>query len=161
MMSRIRSKIAVAALALALGLTGCATTFPADPEGTLDRVSGGTLRVGISPNGEWTQMTDDGEASGIEVDLVEEFADSIDADIAWVEGSEERLMTQLEEGSLDLVIGGLTDQSPWSDRSAITKPFTEVTTSTGLEKHVMAAPMGENAFLLELERFLLNTEGAP
>src|SRR5690606_22519180 len=112
MMSRIRSRVAVAVLTLALGLTGCATTFPADPEGTLDRVSGGTLRVGISPNGDWSEMTDDGEASGIEVDLGEDFARSIDADIAWVEGSEEHIMTQLEEGALDLVIGGFTDQSP-------------------------------------------------
>lgn len=106
-------------------------------------------------------MTDGGEASGIEVNLVEDFAETIDADIAWVEGSEEQLFTQLHEGALDMVVGGFTDKTPWVDKGAVTKPFTEVTTSRGMEKHVMATAMGENAFLLELERFLLNTEGAP
>ncbi len=145
-----------------LALSGCGTSFPADPDGTLDRVSGGTLRVGVSPNQDWTVSGAGGDPTGIEVDLVERFADTIDADIAWVEGGEERLMTDLEEGELDLVIGGLTDQTPWSEKAAITKPFTEVNGRNGrLEKHVMAATVGENAFLLELERFLLSQEGAP
>jgi polar amino acid transport system substrate-binding protein len=157
----IRLRFAAAALVLAVSLSGCASRFPADPEGTLDRVSGGTLRVGISPNGEWTDITDGGEASGLEVTLVEEFAESIDAEVAWVEGGEEQLFTQLHEGALDMVVGGLTDKTPWVNKGAITKPFTEVTTSKGMEKHVMATAMGENAFLLELERFLLNQEGAP
>lgn len=157
----IRLRSAAAALVLAASLSGCASSFPADPDGTLDRVSGGTLRVGISPNGEWTDVTDGGEASGIEVALVEEFAESIKAEVAWVEGGEEQLFTQLDEGVLDMVIGGFTDKTPWVTKAAITKPFTEVTTSKGLENHVMATAMGENAFLLELEQFLLNTEGAP
>ncbi|WP_354501786.1 ABC transporter substrate-binding protein [Mycetocola sp. 2940] len=155
-----RLRFAAAVLLLAAGLSGC-SSIPADPEGTLDRVSGGTLRVGISPNGDWTDMSDGGEASGIEVTLVEGFAESIDADVAWVEGGEEQLFTRLHEGSLDMVVGGLTDKTPWVNKGAITKPFSEVTTSKGIEKHVMATAMGENAFLLELERFLLNQEGAP
>lgn len=158
---QVHSRAAAAALLLVVGLSGCASSFPADPNGTLDRVSGGTLRVGISPNGEWTDITDGGEASGIEVSLVEEFAETIDADVAWVEGGEEQLFTQLHEGALDMVVGGFTDKTPWVNKGAITKPFTEVTTSRGLEKHVMAAAMGENAFLLELERFLLEQQGAP
>ncbi|MBG6239424.1 ABC-type amino acid transport substrate-binding protein [Mycetocola sp. CAN_C7] len=158
---RILAAGTLLAVGLSAGLSGCASSFPADPDGTLDRVSGGTLRVGIAPNGDWTDMTDDGEASGIEVSLIEDFAETIDADIAWVEGSEEALFTRLEDGGLDLVIGGFTDRTPWLDRAAITKPFTEVSTSDGVEKHVMAASRGENAFLLELERFLLATEGAP
>jgi polar amino acid transport system substrate-binding protein len=154
-------RFAVAALVLAVSLSGCASSFPADPEGTLDRVSGGTLRVGISPNGEWTDVADGGEASGIEVSLVEKFAETIDAEIAWVEGGEEQPFAQLHEGALDMVVGGLTDKTPWVNKGAVTKPFTEVTTSRGMEKHVMATAMGENAFLLALEQFLLDQEGAP
>jgi ABC-type amino acid transport substrate-binding protein len=156
-----RIQFATAALVLAIGLSGCAMSFPADPDGTLDRVSGGTLRVGLSPNGEWADITDDGTASGLEVRLVEEFAETIDAEVAWVEGGEEQLFSQLHEGALDMVVGGLTDKTPWVNKGAITKPFTEVSTSSGVEKHVMAAAMGENAFLLALERFLLSQEGAP
>ena len=158
---QIRRRFAAVVLVSALGLSGCSAAFPADPDGLLDRASGGTLRVGLAPNGEWTDVTDEGEASGLEVDLLQEFAATIDADITWVEGSEERLFTQLHEGALDMVIGGFTDKTPWVHKAAITKPFTEVSTSSGLEKHVMAAAMGENAFLLELERFLLSAEGAP
>jgi polar amino acid transport system substrate-binding protein len=157
----IRPRFAAAALVLAVSLSGCASSFPADPEKTLERVSGGTLRVGISPNGEWTDVSDGGEASGIEVTLVEEFAQSIEAEVAWVEGGEEQLFTLLHEGSLDMVVGGLTDKTPWVNKGAVTRPFTEVSTSKGPEKHVMATAMGENALLLELERFLLNQEGAP
>ena len=37
----------------ALTLTACGTSFPADPDGTLGRVSGGVLRVGASENDGW------------------------------------------------------------------------------------------------------------
>lgn len=155
------TRLLAVALALTLGLAGCAS-YPADPDGTLDRVSGGTLRVGISPNGDWTDITDEGEPSGVEVTLVKQFAESIDAEIEWMEGGEEQLLTELEEGALDLIIGGFTDKTPWSTKAAITKPFAEVEAKSGkTEKHVMAAAMGENAFLLELEKFLLNREEAP
>ena len=53
---------------------GCGVTIPTDPEGTLERVSGGTLRVGVSPNPPWTEVTQGAEPTGTEVRLVEEFA---------------------------------------------------------------------------------------
>ncbi len=156
-----RRTLVAAALAVTLSLSGCASSFPADPNGTLDRVTGGTLRVGVSPNEDWTRVTG-GEASGIEVALVEEFADTIDADVEFTVGGEEKLITDLQAGRLDLVIGGLTDQTPWIEKAAITKPFDQVTAEDGKPvRHVMAAPMGENAFLLELEKFLLASETAP
>ena len=66
-------------------------------------------------------------------------------------------MADLEHGQLDLVIGGLTAESPWSEKAAITKPYAEVRNEYGdVEEHVMAAPLGENAFLLALEKFLLS-----
>lgn len=155
------TRLLAATLALTLSLAGCAN-YPADPDGTLDRVRGGTLRVGLSANGDWTDITDEGEPSGVEVTLVEQFAETVEAEVEWMEGGEEQLLTELEEGNLDLVIGGFTDKTPWSTKAAITKPFSEVDGRGGKpEKHVMAAAMGENAFLLELETFLLNREEAP
>lgn len=162
MSTSARRSLAAVALAVTLGLTGCASGFPADPNGTLDRVTGGTLRVGVSPNEDWTVVTGGGEASGIEVALVEEFANTIDADVEFTVGGEEKLMTDLQAGRLDLVIGGLTDATPWSEKAAITTPFDQVSAEGGKTVgHVMAAPMGENAFLLELEKFLLSSETAP
>jgi ABC-type amino acid transport substrate-binding protein len=141
-------------LLIALLLTSCGVTIPSDPNGTLDRVTGGELRVGLSPNGDLVRV-DDGEYSGREVELVERFADSLDAEIEWTVGSEESLVRGLENSSLDLVIAGITDQSPWVDRAAPTRPYAETPDAWGVtHKLVMLVPMGENAFLSTLERFL-------
>ncbi len=147
---------------LVLALAGCSATIPNDPDGTLDRVSGGgILRVGVSPSPPWTDLPDgpDGEPAGTEVELVEEFARTIDAEVQWAPGGEEELIGQLERGELDLVIGGLTARSPWAEKAALTYRYTETTGPDGAkELHVMAAPMGENAFLVELEGFLLEKD---
>ena len=143
----------------ALGaLTGCGVSIPTDPNGTLEHVRSGTLRVGVSPNDGWTEFVGE-KPAGVDVELVTEFADRLDAEVVWTPGGEEALMGELERGELDLVIGGLTDKSPWFDKAVMTKPFAEVIGENGApEKHVMAAPLGENDFLLELETFLLNHE---
>ncbi len=148
-------------LALLVALTACSATIPTDPDGTLDRVSGGVLRVGVSPSPPWTDLPDgpDGEPAGTEVELVEEFAGTIDAEVQWAAGGEEELIGLLERGELDLVIGGLTARSPWAEKAALTYRYTETTGPDGAkELHVMAAPMGENAFLVELEGFLLEAD---
>src|SRR5687767_518503 len=81
-------------------LVACATP-PEDPEGTLDRVRGGTVRVGLTEHDPWTLV--DGPA-GVEVELVERFAERLDATIEWTDGSEQEMFGALEAGSLDLVI---------------------------------------------------------
>ena len=143
-----------------LGLNGC-STFPADPNDTLNRVRAGVLRVGVSPHEPWTQLPrNGGEPTGTEPALVREFAAQLDADVIWIIGGEERLMTELHEGRLELVVGGLTADTPWTDKAAITQPYTEAADTTGeVKQHVMAAPMGENAFLLALEQFLRERTG--
>jgi polar amino acid transport system substrate-binding protein len=146
------------ALATLVSLPGCAV--PVDPEGTLERVSGGVLRVGMSPQEPWTAL-DDGERSGVEVRLIEEFAAERDADVDWQDGGEESLIGQLHRGELDVVVGGLTEKTPWSSHAALTRPYVVVTGPEGSpEPHVMAARMGENALLVALERFLLERETA-
>ena len=142
------------ALIVAFTLSACGISMPTDPNGTLDRVSGGELRVGASPNGDLVQV-DDGSYSGLEPELVKRFADSLDATIDWTVGSEEALVRGLENGSLDLVIAGITEKSPWVDRAAPTRPYDEVSDNHGgTHKLIMLVPMGENAFLSTLERFL-------
>ncbi|MBF0687992.1 MAG: transporter substrate-binding domain-containing protein [Cellulomonas sp.] len=149
--------LAVLPLAV-VGLAACGVTVPTDPDGTLDRVRGGELRVGVSPHEPWT-VTTDGTPTGLEVDLVEGFADTLDADVVWTSGGEEELVGDLERGDLDLVIGGLTASSPWTSHAAVTVAYVTVTDADGKpEGHVMLTPMGENAFLVELERYLLAQE---
>jgi polar amino acid transport system substrate-binding protein len=207
---------------VAVVVGGCG--IPRDPERTLDRVRGGTLRAGITASEPWTTL-DGGRPGGVEVELVERFADELGARVEWVDGSEAELMAALEVRELDLVVGGLTSDTPWQAKAAITRGYattrvvvavpasqpvpddiaglrvaveagtdaagiledktdaipvrvpdvTEVKNSavavdewlldnlglrdTGVHlskaEHVMAAPLGENAFLVRLERFLI------
>lgn len=148
-----------AACALALVLAGCGIRVPADPNGTLDRVTDGILRVGVSHHPPWTDTAGTGDPTGTEVVLVEQLAEQLDADIAWTENSEAPLLEALHQGDLDLVIAGFTDDTPWAEKGAVTTPYTEATDPHGnRKKHVWIAPMGENAFLVSVERFLLTGE---
>ena len=151
-----------AGLAALAALTGCGADFPADPDGTLARVSGGELRVGASVSPPY--VTDEGQRlAGTEVNLVEGYAASRDAGIEWVQGGEEDLMNRLKHGELDLVIGGLTEKTPWTRKAGLTRPYAESTDEFGSrQKHVLAVPLGENAFLLDLDTYLQSRkEGSP
>lgn len=141
------------ALAVLLLLSSC--DLPRDPESTLERVRGATMRVGITANPPWT--TYEGEQpGGIEAALVRQFAETLDASAEWTNGSEAELMERLHEGHLDLVVGGLDDSSPWTTHSGFTRPY--ITFAD--KRHVMAVRQGENRFLLELDRFLQGRQRA-
>jgi ABC-type amino acid transport substrate-binding protein len=145
--------LAAGMIVLAVAMAGCGIGIPRDPEGTLDRVRGGELRAGVSPNGEFVTV-EGNEPDGSEVAAIEEFAASLDADVTWTIGSEEALVRGLEAGEIDLVAGGLTDQTPWIDKAGVTRPYTETTDAQGKTlKVVMLVPLGENAFLSEVETF--------
>lgn len=195
--------------------------FPRDPGGTLKRVSGGELRVGIATDEPWTRRGE--EPSGVEVELIRQFAGELDAEIVWVPGSAPDLLGALEQHELDLVIAGLTTDSEDAKQKAgltntyistrqlvgippSSKGFEDLSgrevavelgdpaaailkekgarpvyvrdlsardaplaaydwqleawglKSTGIElveeKHIMAVPRGENAWLVRLEQFL-------
>ena len=212
-------RLGIGLLAL-VAAAGC--DIPRDPERTLAEVTGGTMKVGYWVNDPWTKAADGGPG-GVEGILVERFAASLDADIEWFEGTEEDLMGAIEARELDLVIGGLTSNSPWTAEATFTHPYlttfvavgvpegvdpdtdidglevsveagtaeagllrktdaevvtvTDIATAEGAavvddwllddldlvdtgirlseSDHVMAVPHGENAWLTELERFLL------
>ncbi len=117
----------LASVIAVLLLGGC--QYPRDPEGTLDRVRGGTLRVGVAEVEPWTT---------VERQLVREFADSVSAEVEWVEGTESELIEALAGRQLDVVIGGFTRRSVWMNEAALTRPY--LTTQT-----VIAAPDAESA----------------
>ncbi|KTS02616.1 transporter substrate-binding domain-containing protein [Microbacterium testaceum] len=161
-MPRSRPAAVVAAALSVLLLAGCGIRIPTDPQGTLDRVEGGVLHAGISPNGDFVRI--DGDLpSGSEVDALTDFAASMDAEVDWTVGSEEALVRGLENGDLDVVAGGVTDETPWTERAGMTRPYGEVTLDDGsAAKLVMLVPLGENAFVSRLETFLTDeaaTEG--
>lgn len=125
----LKTASALAALALA-----ACTSPPADVEGTLNRIEGGTIRVGITGNEPWTIVTG-AEPDGVEVEIVKRLAGELGAEIAWFEGSEERLFAALKVGMLDLVIGGFGAKNPYAAEVALTHPY--LTTQV-----VVAVPAG-------------------
>lgn len=145
--------------ALVLVLTGCAAHYPADPHRTLSQVTGGVLRVGVSHNEPFVSV--EGPApSGREVELVEDYATTLNAEVEWTRDGEEELVDQLEHGQLDMMVGGLTDKTPWQKKVGLTRPYTQTVDEFGqTEKHVMAVRKGENAFLLDLDEFLQDRGG--
>jgi polar amino acid transport system substrate-binding protein len=223
----VRARIALILL-LALAAGGC--QYPRDPDGTLNRVEGGVMRVGVTEAEPFVIMGSGEEpAGGAEVELVRRFASDLDARIDWVTGSEEELVDAAKEGQVDLLIGGITAKSRWKKDVALTRPYVATRTVVGQpagssfpddfagvpvavelgaeeeglleqrtdarvrplseltrargrpaavhdylladldlvdsgmelakDRHVMAVKLGENAFLVRLERFLLNREG--
>lgn len=157
-MSKLQTFVVIASCAL---LAGCSISIPADPDGTLERVTDGTLRVGASQNSPWVEIPDDKEPQGKEPDLIRNFATGLGAEVKWSESGEEQLFEALKRGDLDMVIGGFTDQTPWTEYGAVTRPYTEEQQDDTTKKHVMVVRMGENAFQVELEKFLLKEVEAP
>jgi polar amino acid transport system substrate-binding protein len=213
-------------LLAALAAAGC--QYPRDPDGTLNRVEGGVMRVGVTEADPWVALEGNRPVGGAEVELARRFARDLGARIEWVQGSEEELVDAAKEGQVDLILGGLTSKSRWKKDVAFTRPYVETRagvgtpaggsnpddfagvpvavelgsaeeglleqrtdarvvpvtdlaeragrpaavrdyllddlrlTDSGTEldeaKHVMAVKLGENAFLVRLERFLLNRE---
>jgi polar amino acid transport system substrate-binding protein len=216
----------VLVLLAAIAATGC--QYPRDPDGTLNRVEGGVMRVGVTESDPWVLLGGEEPTGGVEVELARRFARELGARIEWVQGSEEELVDAAKEGQVDLILAGLTSKSRWEKDVAFTRPYVETRSVVGapadgsfpddfagvpvavelgseeeglLEqrtdarvvpvtdlasragepaavhdyllddlglsdsgteldsaKHVMAVKLGENAFLVRLERFLLNRE---
>ncbi|WP_221584257.1 transporter substrate-binding domain-containing protein [Microbacterium sp. G2-8] len=142
------------------GLTGCSGGFPADAQGTLDRATDGTIRVGISENPPWTRVGPDAAVTGTEAELVTAYADAIDTTIEWVPGAESVLAEKMRNDDLDLIVAGLTDTNPWSSEIAPTRPYETTTDEYGTtRKMVIGVRPGENALQLSLERFLADRAG--
>ncbi|HEV2755205.1 MAG TPA: transporter substrate-binding domain-containing protein [Actinomycetota bacterium] len=205
-------------------LAAASCGLPNDPEGTLERVTGGAMRVGITENPPWVVLGADGP-SGVEVEIVELFAAELGAEVEWHEGSAEDLAAALAMRELDILAGGIVSTSGLAAHGGLTHPYLttqvvvavppgtydgdiaglEVAVETATEEagvlektdadpvrvedvttvdgpvavdgylvddlglddtgvrlsevdHVMAVPHGENAWLVRLERFLLDHE---
>lgn len=121
------------------------------------RATDGELVVGVSAHPPHIDVTDEGGVSGPEAEIVASFAESIGAEVRWVEGAESELMEQLKLGAVDVVAGGLTSDSPWSTHAALTRPYGAAVGPDGKEQQlVLATRLGENALLSALERHLID-----
>jgi len=150
---------------VAFGAVGC-SDLPRDPDGTLERVHGGRLRVGLIENPPWVVRSTD-QPLGIEPRMVRDLAASLGAQPEWHWGSEQEHMEALEAFQLDLVIGGIESKTPWSKKVGLTRPYYKERDASGAEsgkqrtrEHVIATPPGENAWLKRLQEFLQQEKSA-
>ncbi|HJX77060.1 transporter substrate-binding domain-containing protein [Glutamicibacter sp.] len=159
--SNSRGGTALISLSLIVVLAGCSQAIPVDPEGTLNTVRNGTLRIGLSPHDSFVEIKGS-SYQGSEVELAKDFAQSLGATPEFIVGGEESLVKKLEEDQIDLVVGGISSKTPWSKKVGRTRPYTQAIDEKGKkEKLVLLVPPGENAFLGELEYFLDQTQEMP
>ena len=142
----------IARLLSALLLIGC-DSLPRDSAGALERVSGGELRVGVAENPPWVHWQD-GAVSGLEPELIESWAKSINARVLWRRGSEAELVEALNRRELDVMAAGLDSKTPYAAKLALTQPYVEVEERGKKKKHLLAVTPGESALLFALDRFL-------
>ena len=146
--SRAQRRAASAVFAVvAAALASCG--IPRDADHTLDHVRNGVMRVGIVEHPPWAHASDSGVA-GVEPALAADLARQLHARPEWRRGAESELLQALHERKLDVVVGGLTSDSPWKRKVAFTRPY------EGGEhpKHVLAVAAGENAWLMRVEQYL-------
>jgi polar amino acid transport system substrate-binding protein len=147
---RMMSK-GIAGLLVLAGLAA-ACDLPRDPEHTLDKVTGGVIRVGYAVDSPWVTESA-GAPAGVEPQLINDLARRLHSRVAWIKGPEARLMKAVQMRQLDIAIGGFEKDSPWGTEVALTRPYYD-------EKHVLAVPMGENAWLVRVEQHLQDRQSS-
>ena len=131
-------------------LTACGD-YPRDPEGSLARAHETALRVGLSHDPPFVDLSR-GEPSGIEVDWIQRFAQARGMRVQWVVDGHDRLMYELLDFRLHIVAGGHHHDSPWQDVSW-SYPVRHAT-ADGMVERRFALPPGENAWQLAIDRQL-------
>ena len=112
-------------------------TWPHDPMSTTEAVRDNVMIVGIAENPPWVTRDGD-EPGGVEVELVKQFAQQMNADIEWEWGSFTEHMEALHQYELHLAIGDLTESAPNTTEIGLTQPFYET-------RIVVGAPAGVGA----------------
>lgn len=126
-----------------------ACNFPRDPRNSLDSImKNNSMQVGISHNPPWVVLKE--EPSGLEVELLEAFAQELGCTIQWIPSTEKILADSLKKFKMQIAIAGFTKDVPWEKSVALTRPYVEVKK----KKHVIICAPGENALVSKLELFL-------
>lgn len=145
------------ALALLLVLSGC-DRWPDDPRDSLAAAEQrGALRVGVVANPPWVEPNPPGAPGGMESELISEFADQLGLQVQWHHAGVEQQIEALKNFDLDLLIGGFSAAHPWQAEVGQTFPYFIDNRQDGARgKHLILSAPGENALLMELERFLFD-----
>jgi ABC-type amino acid transport substrate-binding protein len=127
-------------LTSALLAVGC-DSIPADPDGTLERIrSERKFKVGL--------IASHAPPPDRAADLLRRLSRATGAEAAVERGPAEALLTRLEDGSLDLVLGEFAEKSPWAAQVTLTEPIGP----KGATILAAAARNGENAWIALVHR---------
>lgn len=107
---------------IAVLFAAACSDLPRDPRSTLRQAEGGVLRVGLVEHPPFV-VRSGGEPVGAEVELIKRFAQQINAAPEWHWGGEQEQMQALEHFELDLLVGGLTDETAWKNLVALSNPY--------------------------------------
>jgi polar amino acid transport system substrate-binding protein len=122
----LHRSILISVLLLGVFLNFSCANLPRDPKETLRQVQARPIRVGLVEHSPWV-VRSGSEPAGLEVDLVRNFASELGTTVDWHWGGEQEQLEALEKFQLDIVIGGLTDKTPWSKYIGLTSPYFEET----------------------------------
>ncbi len=139
--SQIMKPCVLVALLAGPPLAGC--DLPRDPEKTVEAVQGQELRVGVLKYGENAEK---------DRPIVERLAASLGSKLVYVEGDAHILFEDLKRGRLHLVIGGVPEATPFEKELGLSKPIGPLHGAHEKQDRVMAVRLGENAFLLRVNR---------
>lgn len=119
-------------------LAGACSMVPQDPDETLDRIrEEGAFNVGVVARGS--------AASDAEMRFLAQVGEAASARPVVYTGAAETLLSKLEDGELDLVLGEFHSSTPWATRVTFVPPLTKA----GDDVIVVsaAAPNGENEWI--------------
>lgn len=141
-------------LCLPMLMLAACQNYPRDTAGTLQRIqSGHVVRVGLIA----------GEAETRDQAKIAAYLDRVSkatgARPVVTRGAAEPLLLRLDQGALDLVIGDMSESSPWVADVMVIEPIGE--TMIGKER-VLLSPIarnGENRWIMLLERAVRDGAG--
>jgi len=83
-----------------------------------------------------------------ERELVEAFMEEHSFKAEYRVGTETQLVSLMEKGQVDVIIGGFTEKTLWKEKAALTAPYDET--------HVWLVKKGESRLVFEIEKFFYN-----
>jgi hypothetical protein len=150
------------ALSLLFGaslLAGCGD-YPRDAEDSTQRARSSVMRVGVSHDPPYVVLAHGAEPRGDDIARVRALARTQGSRIEWVTQGHEWLMEELLAYRLHLVAGGHVADSPWQPRVGWSRAWHARGGDGPLRERRFALPPGENAWQLEVDRFLHEHERA-
>lgn len=122
--------------------------YPRDTKNSFEKAKEKELKVGVVENPPYVVFQNDG-VSGIEIRLIEKFAEKHNLDIGYIQDTESQLIKQLENYKLHIVAGGFKKKTVWSSKAGLTTSYDQ--------EHVLLIPKGENRLLHKLEQHIFET----